>query len=234
MGKRLRTQRRGKGKGRYVAPSTRYYSEARYRDAASLQGRVLDLVKDPSKYGLLMRVQWNDGNTGYYLAPEGIAVGDTVKQGAGDVSIGSVLRLSDIPEGMPIFNVENVPGDGGRAVRSSGATAFIVAKQPGRVDVRLPSKAVKTFNPDCRAMIGVSAAGGRPDKPLVKAGKSFYKWQSRGHRWPSVRGVAMNPVAHPHGGKEHHSGKATTVKRGTPPGRNVGHIAARRTGRRKR
>ena len=69
---------------------------------------------------------------------------------------------------------------------------------------------------------------------MVKAGAKFHKRRARGQLFPVVRGVAMNPIEHPHGGSQHHSGKATTVKRSTPPGRKVGHIAARRTGRKKR
>ena len=82
-------------------------------------------------------------------------------------------------------------------------------------------------------MVGnVIAGGGRVDKPILKAGRAYYAAKAKRNNWPKVRGVAMNPVEHPHGGGNHqHVGKATTVKRDTPAGRKVGLIAARRTGR---
>ena len=83
-----------------------------------------------------------------------------------------------------------------------------------------------------RAMVGIVAGGGRIDKPMLKAGRAYHKYKVKRNSWPKVRGVAMNPVEHPHGGGNHqHIGKASTVKRGTSAGRKVGLIAARRTGR---
>ena len=93
---------------------------------------------------------------------------------------------------------------------------------------------MKPFDEKCLATIGVAAGGGRTDKPFVKAGAKFYRERAKGKRWPVVRGVAMNAIAHPHGGSQHHAGKSTTVKRSASPGRKVGHIAAKRTGRKKR
>merc|ERR1712048_1287024 len=84
----------------------------------------------------------------------------------------------------------------------------------------------------CRACIGIVAGGGRLDKPMLKAGNSYHKYKVKRNSWPKVRGVAMNPVEHPHGGGNHqHIGKPSTIKRDTPAGRKVGLIAARRTGR---
>jgi large subunit ribosomal protein L8e len=83
-----------------------------------------------------------------------------------------------------------------------------------------------------RATVGIVAGGGRIDKPMLKAGRAYHKYKVKRNSWPKVRGVAMNPVEHPHGGGNHqHIGKASTVKRGTSAGRKVGLIAARRTGR---
>ncbi|MCD6414816.1 MAG: 50S ribosomal protein L2 [Candidatus Diapherotrites archaeon] len=233
MGKRIKTQRRGKGKHRFTAPSHRFKTDAKYR-RGSYVGVVVDLKKDPSKYGILMSIEWEDGKKNQYLAPEGICVGDEITQETVEIENGNILKIKDIPEGIPFFNVERTPGDGGKLVRSSGSSATVVAKQNGKAMVKLPSKRVVPLNGDCRATIGIVSGGERTDKPLIKAGNNYYKMRARGHLYPVVRGVAMNPVAHPHGGSQHHSGKATTVKRGTPPGRNVGHIAARRTGRKKR
>jgi len=233
MGRPLTSQKRGKGHPRYLAPSHHFKTEAHYAPG-SRAGKVIDIVDDPARTGVIMRVRWDDGRQDLYLAPEGILVKDPITQGEGGITIGNILQLTNVPEGVPIFNIENRPGDGGRVARASGASAYIIARKGTEVMIRLPSKRVKPFSALCRATIGVSAGGGRPEKPMVKAGVKWYKRRARGQLFPVVRGVAMNPLDHPHGGTQHHAGKPTTVARGTPPGRKVGHIAARRTGRRKR
>jgi large subunit ribosomal protein L8e len=98
--------------------------------------------------------------------------------------------------------------------------------------VKLPSGAKKLIPSTCRAMVGLVAGGGRVEKPLLKAGRAHFKYRAKRNKWPRVRGVAMNPVDHPHGGGNHqHIGHASTTNRNDPPGKKVGLIAARRTGR---
>jgi len=99
-----------------------------------------------------------------------------------------------------------------------------------KLNYRLVQK--KTLSSTNRAMVGIVAGGGRIDKPILKAGRSFYKYKAKRNEWPKVRGVAMNPVDHPHGGGNHqHIGHPATVRRDTSAGAKVGLIAARRTGR---
>ena len=101
--------------------------------------------------------------------------------------------------------------------------------------IKLPSGAKKIVPSGCRAMIGQVAGGGRTEKPLLKAGNTYHKYRVKRNCWPKVRGVAMNPVEHPHGGGNHqHIGHASTVRHDAPPGQKVGLIGARRTGRRSR
>ncbi len=234
MGRPIPSQKRGKGSGRYTAPSHNFKTRAHYRAQEGI-GVVSEFSKDPSKTGIVMKVEWEDGSKTMLLAPEGMVAGKEIEQAPdATVRIGNILPLKSIPEGVPIFNIENKPGDGGKTVRSSGTGAFIVNKKEKQIMVKLPSKKIKPFNADCRATIGISAGGGRPEKPFVKAGNKSKQMKARGHKYPIVRGVAMNPVAHPHGGTGHHAGKPTTVSRNTPPGAKVGHVAAKRTGRRKR
>ena len=98
--------------------------------------------------------------------------------------------------------------------------------------IKLPSGAKKIVPSSCRAMIGQVAGGGRTEKPMLKAGNAYHKYRVKRNCWPKVRGVAMNPVEHPHGGGNHqHIGHASIVRRDAPPGQKVGLIAARRTGR---
>jgi large subunit ribosomal protein L8e len=104
----------------------------------------------------------------------------------------------------------------------------------GRTRVELPSHRKTILANACRAILGVVAGGGRLEKPLLKAGTVFHKYAAKRRSWPVVRGVAMNPVDHPHGGGAHqHIGKPSTVSRNARPGQKVGLIAARRTGRRR-
>merc|ERR1712137_525269 len=105
-------------------------------------------------------------------------------------------------------------------------------KVPSSATLKLPSGVKKSIPSTCRAMVGIVAGGGRLDKPLLKAGNAYHKYKVKRNCWPKVRGVAMNPVEHPHGGGNHqHIGHASTTRRSAPPGQKVGLIAARRTGR---
>ena len=144
------------------------------------------------------------------------------------------MPLAEIPEGTPIYNIENRPGDGGRFVRSSGTYASLITHDATQAVVELPSGELKSFNPKCRASIGVVAGGGRKEKPFLKAGVRWHAYKAKGKKFMTVRGVAMNAVDHPHGGgNRQHPGRPTTISRHAPPGRKVGSIAAKRTGKRR-
>lgn len=138
-----------------------------------------------------------------------------------------------MPEGTIVCNVEGKAGDRGAFARSSGNYATVISHgDDGKSRIKLPSGIKKTVPSTCRAMVGIVAGGGRLDKPLLKAGRAYHKYKVKRNCWPKVRGVAMNPVEHPHGGGNHqHIGHASTVCRSAPPGQKVGLIAARRTGR---
>merc|ERR1712059_139976 len=144
------------------------------------------------------------------------------------------MPIGQMPEGTIMGNMEEKTGDRGRIARASGnyATGIAHNVDTKRTRVRLPSGTKKTIPSANRATVGIVAGGGRIDKPMLKAGRAYHKYKVKRNSWPKVRGVAMNPVEHPHGGGNHqHIGKASTVKRGTSAGRKVGLIAARRTGR---
>ena len=241
MGKRLIVQKRGRGTPAYVTPKHKFDFDAKYipydevQREGKIRGTVVDLVDDTARSAITMQIKFDNGVVCNTVAPEGIAVGDIVEFGAdAEIKIGNVLPLEKIPEGTPIFNIENNPGDGGQIAKASGAYAQIITKTAQGVYIKLPSKKKILFKNSCRATIGNAAGGGRTEKPLVKAGTNYYKHKAKNKHWPIVRGVAMNPVNHKHGGKEHHVGKATTVSRHARPGQKVGHIAAKRTGRKKK
>lgn len=238
MGKRITSQRRGRGTSVYKAPSHRYRGEIRYRQITpeeregAIKGIVQDVIHDPGRSAPLLKVRYEDGGKGYLLACEGVKVGDEIAIGAeAGIAQGNVLPLSSIPEGTPVNNVEITPGDGGKLIRSSGTYGLLITHDVGRAVIQLPSGVLKTVDSRCRATIGVVAGGGRRDKPLLKAGKMYHKVKPKAKYWPIVRKVRMNPVAHPYGGGSGAPGKPTTVSRNAPPGRKVGLVAAKRTGK---
>jgi len=240
MGKLLKQQRRGKGSVAYRAPSHRYKAELCYRRldeierAGSMRGQVVSFVDDPSRGALLMNVLFEDGSAMCMLAPEGMAVGREIRTGASSqIGLGSCLPISKIPEGSMIYNIEMAPGDGGKLVRAPGSYATIVSREKDKAFVKLPSKHTLVLLGGCRAQIGVVCGGGRLEKPLLKAGANFYKKHAQNRKWPVNRGVHMSAYTHPFGGKQHHKGRGSMTSRNAPPGRKVGHIAARSVGRKK-
>ena len=130
--------------------------------------------------------------------------------------------------------MEQKAGDRGKLAKASGGYVVVIGhnEDTGKTKVRMPSGVKKNLSSDCRGTVGIVAGGGRLDKPLLKAGRAYHKYRVKRNEWPKVRGVAMNPVEHPHGGGNHqHIGHASTVRKDAPAGKKAGLIGARRTGR---
>jgi len=240
MGKLLKQQRRGKGSVAHRAPSHRYKEELAFRKyegierTGSLRGQVVQFIDDPARGAILMEVLFTDGSRTAFIAPEGARIGQEIQSGAtAQIGLGNILPLSSIPEGAPIFNVELDPGDGGKLVRTPGSYATLISREKDKVYVKLPSKKQITLFGTCRAQLGIVCGGGRLEKPLLKAGANFYKKHAQNRKWPVNRGVHMSAYTHPFGGKQHHKGRGSMTSRNAPPGRKVGHIAARSVGRKK-
>ena len=236
MGRRIQGQRRGRGTPTFRAPSHRYKANLAHRtveESDVVSGRVVEIEHDPARSAPVAAVEFEDGDRRLVLAPEGIGVGEELQVGvSAEIKAGNTLPLAEIPEGIPVCNVERQPGDGGKFARASGVSATLITHDRRAAVVQLPSGEIKRLSPQCRATIGVVAGGGRTEKPFVKAGKKYHKMRSRGTKWPRVRGVAMNATDHPFGGGgRQHPGKPKSVSRNAPPGRKVGDIASKRTGR---
>ena len=233
MGKRTRSQRKGSSP-RYRVASHRFPGKNSMPRAKDVVGEVTELVHSPVHTAPLARVKLPDGQTNLVVATEGIAIGSNVAIGD-NVALrpANITKISNIPEGTAINNLELRPGDGGKIARTAGNSAVVEAHlDNGRVRVRLPSGVSKDMASTCRATIGVLAGHGRSEMPLRTAGAAYYKAKARGKLYPHVSGVAMNPVDHPHGGGNHQAVHGpNSVARGTPPGAKVGHIAPSRTGR---
>lgn len=231
MGKMLLQQRRGKGSP--VWRAAKYNIKERISYVKGI-GQIVDIVDDPRYNVPVAIMKLENGEEIRYLCPEGVGLNKKIYIGENaELEYGNAVPLGQIPDGTPIFNIESVPGDGGKFIRSAGGYGIVVSKKGNDVVVKMPSRKMKTFNAKCLATIGIAAGAGAKEKPMLKAGKNYHKRRARGRKYPDVRGVKMNAYNHPYGGKGHHAGKPTTVARNTPPGRKVGHIAARRTGRRK-
>ena len=172
------------------------------RDKFDVPANVLAIEYDPNRSARIALIQFTDGEKRYIIAPLGLKVGDRVANGdLAELRPGNALFLRDIPVGTQIHNIELLPGQGGQLARSAGVSAQLLAKEGKYATVRLPSGEMRLVHENCMATIGQV---GNTDHGNIKLGKAGRK------RWmgwrPTVRGIAMDPAAHPHGGGEGRSG----------------------------
>jgi large subunit ribosomal protein L2 len=165
-----------------------------------IPAKVASIEYDPNRSASIALVNYADGEKRYILAPQGLRVGAEVVSGEGaDIAPGNSLPLARIPTGTVVHNVELVPGQGGKLGRSAGTAIQVVAKEGRMVSLRLPSTEVRMVRGECRATVGTLSNAEHQNVKVGKAGRNRHK----GKR-PQTRGVAMNPVDHPHGGGEAH------------------------------
>lgn len=172
------------------------------RDKFNIPAKIASIEYDPNRTARIALLHYADGEKRYILAPEGVGVGDTVLSGESiEIQAGNALPVKNIPVGNIIHNIEVKPGAGAKLVRSAGGYAQLVAKEKNFATVKLASGEMRKIHVDCMATVGKI---GNAEHELVVIGKAGRS--RRLGRRPVVRGVAMNPVDHPHGGGE---GKAT-------------------------
>lgn len=168
------------------------------RDKDGIPGCVATIEYDPNRTANIALINYADGEKRYILAPKGLKVGEEIFSGEGaDIKVGNALKLKDIPVGTTVHNIELKPGKGAQLVRSAGGQAQLMAKEGKFAQLRLPSGEFRLVSIDCRATIGQV---GNLDHELITIGKAG-RTRHMGIR-PTVRGSAMNPVDHPHGGGE--------------------------------
>lgn len=168
------------------------------RDKDNIPAKVVAIEYDPYRTAYIALLHYADGEKRYIIQPNGLKVGDVIESGSdADIKIGNALMLADIPVGTTIHNIEMTPGKGGQIARSAGSSAQLMAKEGKYAQLRLPSGEFRLINQRCRATIGQVGNISHELITLGKAGKSRYLG-----RRPHVRGSAMNPVDHPHGGGE--------------------------------
>jgi len=168
------------------------------RDKVGIPARVTSIEYDPNRSARIALLVYADGEKRYIIAPLGLQVGDTVMSGKGaEIRVGNALSLERIPLGTLVHNIELYPGRGGQMVRSAGTSAQVLAKEGEYVTLRLPSGEMRLVRKECMATVGEV---GNVDHGNIKLGKAGRKrWLGRR---PSVRGSAMSPRDHPHGGGE--------------------------------
>lgn len=168
------------------------------RDKDGIAAKVASIEYDPNRTANIALLHYADGEKRYILAPVGLKVGDAVVSGpAADIKPGNALPVANIPVGIMIHNIELKPGKGGQLVRAAGNAAQLMAKEGEYAQIRLPSGEVRRVSMNCKATIGQLSNLENENISIGKAGRK--RWM--GVR-PTVRGVVMNPVDHPHGGGE--------------------------------
>jgi large subunit ribosomal protein L2 len=168
------------------------------RNKDGVPATVIALEYDPNRSARIALLQYADGEKRYILAPLGLKVGDQVQSGPGaEIRPGNAMPLADMPVGTTVHNVELNPGQGGSMVRSAGAAAQLMAKEGRYALLRLPSGEIRRVLSQCRATVGQVGNVEHENITIGKAGRN--RWLGRR---PTVRGVVMNPVDHPHGGGE--------------------------------
>ena len=235
-------------KGRVTARHRGGGAKRRYRridfkrTKDGIPAKVASIEYDPNRSASIALLHYADGEKRYILAPQGLRVGAEVVSGEGaDIAPGNSLPLARIPTGTVVHNVELTPGQGGKLGRSAGTAIQVVAKEGPMVSLRLPSSEVRMVRGECRATVGTISNAEHQNVTWGKAGRSRHR-----NKRPQSRGVAMNPVDHPHGGGEaHHTpgghpvtpwGKPTlgyrTRKKGKQSDRYI--VRGRRRGKKKR
>ena len=237
MGKRLISQRRGRGTHTFKAKlrgiASTYTSIENEADLA--KGQITNLIKDTGRNAIMAEITFQNGAIENLVAAEGLFLGQKIEQGKGaSIAIGNVTEIGTLPEGCPIFNIEKFRGDGGAAAKTAGSYALLITKDSKKAVVKMPSGKLLNLPLNVRATIGNASCGGKGEKPFIKAGNKFFAMKAKKKMYPRVRGVAMNALDHPFGGAQHHPGKSKSTSRNAPPGRKVGSIASSRTGRRKK
>jgi large subunit ribosomal protein L2 len=236
MGKKIKVQRRGRGTSQFRAKKMGRIAPVKYPQFTdeNKNGVLKELFHEPGRGAPLAYIELDKGRGYYSTAIEGTHLDQKIVIGPkAPLKVGNVLPLGNIPEGTMVSNIELRLGDGGKIARSSGSFATVVAHIGAKTVIKLPSKRSITLLNEARATIGIVSAGGRKEKPFMKAGDAYHSNKAKGHIYPIAHGVKMPAAMHPHGGGRHRRpGSSTTVSRHAPPGAKVGLIAARNSGKR--
>ena len=233
MGKRIIQQARGHGSKTYRVRRKAFKFKIKYPSILAGEGEVIKLFNSAGHTAPLAKIKCDKGIF-YMPAFKGMIEEQKISFGGKEIKEGNIMELKDIPIKTPVYNIESRPRDGGVFIRSAGNSAVVKRISEEGVFVTMPSKKDKKFNPKCRATIGKIAGTGRKEKPIIKAGKKHYMKKAKNKLWPRTSAVKVNAIDHPFGSGRGKNPKSKIAKRNAPPGRKVGLLRPRRTGRRKR
>ena len=231
MGKRIIQQARGKGSLTYRVRKKAFRFKIGYINEKG-KARIIKLIHSPGHSAPLIKIEIN-GKTFYNPAFKNAFEGQEIEMD-NKVETGNITQLKNIPIGARVYNIESRFGDGGRMIRSAGSFAIVTKKLDGKVGLLMPSKKEIFVSENCRATIGEIAAGGRLEKPIIKAGKKYYMMKAKSKLWPRTSAVKMNVIDHPFGSGRGKNVGSKIIKRNAPPGKKVGLLKPRKTGRKRR
>jgi large subunit ribosomal protein L2 len=232
MGKRIIQQARGKGSHTYRVKQKAFAVYPGYPSNLEGEWEVVKLIASPGHSVPIAKMINSKGDKFYNFAANLIYVGQKIT--IGGTKDGDVAFLGQLKNGTEIFNIEHSPKDGGQFVRTGGNSAVIIGRGDDVVRIRMPSKQEKSFSVNCRATIGRAAGDGRLEKPILKAGKKYHIMKAKSKLWPRTSAVKMNKIDHPFGSGRGKRIKSKIAKRNASPGKKVGLLRPRRTGRKKR
>ncbi|MBI5803205.1 50S ribosomal protein L2 [Candidatus Pacearchaeota archaeon] len=233
MAKRIISQARGHGSGTYRVRRAAFKYRMKYPSHLEGKGRVAKLINSPGHTAPIAKINYDKG-VFFIPAFRKMNEGQEINFDSKEVKDGDIMKLGDIPIKTNIYCIESSPGDGGVFIKAGGTSASISKIVGEEIYVMMPSKKEKAFNKNCRAVIGIIAGEGRLEKPFVKAGRRYYLMKTKGKLWPRTSPIKVNVIDHPFGSGRGKNPKRKTAKRNAPPGRRVGHLRPRRTGRKKR
>ena len=232
MGKRIIQQARGHGSLTYRVRKKAFSIKPGYPVDLKGEWEIIKLINSGGHSAPIVKLRNKKGRIFFNFAGKGSYEGQKINIGGQEK--GNIAALGDLDNGINVFNIEGQPKDGGKFVRTGGNSAIIKSKKASVVTMMLPSKKEKKFDANCRATIGETAGQGRLDKPILKAGRKFYMKKSKSKLWPRTSAVKMNAIDHPFGSGRGKRIKSKIAKRNAPPGKKVGLLRPKRTGRKKR
>jgi len=231
MGKRIIQQARGKGSLTYRVRRQAFRHSIKYT-AQTGEAEIINIVHSAGHTAPLLKLKISN-EIFYNPAFNGSFVGQKIFLN-NEAKDGNITPLKNIPVRTQVYNIERNPGDGGKMMRAAGTSALVSKKlEKDKIVLLMPNKREVILHGNCRATVGIVAGDARIAKPLFKAGKKYYKMRARGKLWPSISAVSVNAVDHPFGSGRGKRVKSKIAKRNAPPGRKVGHLRPRRTGKRK-
>jgi large subunit ribosomal protein L2 len=232
MGKRIISQARGKGSLTYRVRKKAFKYKIKY-PLQEGHAEVLKIIHSAAHSAPLMKAKI-ENEIFYNAAVIYSFENQKFVIGGEEIKEGNIVSLKNIPTGTRVFNIERNPGDGGKMIRSSGSSATVYKNYDNKkIGIIMPNKKEVKLNGNCRATIGIISGDGRVQKPMFKAGVMYYKKKAKSKLWPRTSAVKVNAVDHPFGSGRGKRIKSKTAKKNAPPGKKVGHLRPKKTGKKR-